>query len=186
MSHPLDFLPLNNRKPLFFALLALTLGLFAVFRVLDAPLVTSVTPHGIVSFELAGSPEKSAAILASWGKTARLFAAFGLGLDYLFMPCYALALSLSTLLASGRQGGQIKTLGALAGWGALAAALFDATENGALWKILLGAPTSPWPELAAICAQVKFGLLAIGLLYALAGWLPPKKQGYLRLDENRS
>lgn len=176
-THPLDFLPLHLRKPLFFALLALTLGLFAVFRALNAPLVTAEAPDGIVAFELAGSPEKSAAVLASWNETARLFAAFGLGLDYLFMLCYALALSLGTLLASGRHEGRFKVLGALAGWGSLAAALADAVENVALWKILLGTGESPLPQLAAICAQVKFGLLLLGLLYALAGWLLPKKTG---------
>lgn len=177
MFHPLSFLPLSLRKPLFFPLLALTLVLFAVFRLLNAPLVTSAAPDGIVTFELAGSPAESAAVLASWDETARLFAAFGLGLDYLFMPCYALALSLGTLLAAGRHEGWFKALGALAGWEALAAALFDAVENFALWKILLGALTSPWPELAAVCAQVKFGLLLLGLLYALASWLLPKRKG---------
>jgi len=59
----------------------------------------------------------------------------------------------------------------------LAAALFDAVENFALWKILLGAWASPWPELAAVCAQVKFGLLLLGLVYALAGWGLPGKKG---------
>ncbi len=177
MSHPLNFISHDDRKRVFFPLLALTVVLFAVFRVLNAPLVTSAAPSGIVAFELAGSAEKSAAILASWDETAGLFAAFGLGLDYLFMPCYALALSLGTLLAAGRHGGWFKALGALAGWGALAAALFDAVENFILWKILPGATASPWPELAAVCAQVKFGLILLGLVYALAGWLAPKKKG---------
>ncbi|GAB4503498.1 MAG: hypothetical protein Fur0043_04900 [Anaerolineales bacterium] len=178
MTHPFDFLPLTSRKPLFIALLLLTLCLFAVFQLLNTPLTTPDAPAGIVTFELAGSPEKSAAILASWDETARLFAAFGLGLDYLFMPCYALALSLGTLLATDRLGGRPKALGALAGWGALAAALFDAVENFALWHILLGAwTTTPWPEVASVCAQFKFGLLLLGLLYALTGWLWPQKRG---------
>ncbi len=177
MPHPLDFLPLESRKPLFFALLLWNLGLFTVFQVLNPPLTTSAAPQGIVSFELAGSPSKSAAVLASWDENARLFAAFGLGLDYLFMPSYALALSLGTLLAGRRRRGWLNALSALAGWGALAAALFDAVENFALWKILLGALTSPWPELAAVCAQAKFGLLLLGLLYALTGWLFPKRLG---------
>lgn len=177
MSHPLNFIPQGSRKRTFFPLLALTLGLFAVFQVLNEPLVTPAAPGGIVTFELAGSAEKSAAILASWDETASLFAAFGLGLDYLFMPCYALTLSLGTLLAAGRHAGRFKTLGALAGWGALAAALFDAVENFALWKILLGAWASPWAELATACAQAKFGLLALGLVYALAGWALPGRKG---------
>jgi hypothetical protein len=177
MSHPLDFIPQDARKRMFFPLLALTLVLFAVFRVLNAPLVTSAAPGGIVAFELAGNIKTTMGVIASWDQTAHLFAAFGLGLDYLFMPCYALALSLGTLLAAGRHGGWFKALGALAGWGTLAAALFDAVENFVLWKILLGAWVSPLPELAAVCAQIKFGLLALGLVYALAGWVLPRKKG---------
>jgi len=176
MPHPLNFIPQDARKGAFFPLLALTLVLFAVFRALNAPLVTSTAPGGIVTFELAGNIRTTMGIIASWDQTARLFAAFGLGLDYLFMPCYALAMSLGTLLAAGRHRGWFKTLGALAGWGALAAALFDAVENFILWKILLGAWVSPLPELAAVCAWVKFGLLLLGLLYALAGVVWPKSQ----------
>ncbi len=176
MPHPLTFILHDARKRAFFPLLALTLILFAVFQVLNAPLITAAAPGGIVTFQLAGNVRTTMEIIASWDETARLFAAFGLGLDYLFMPCYALTLSLGTLLAAGRHGGWLKTLGALAGWGALAAALFDAVENFALWKILLGARVSPLPELAAVCAQVKFGLLLLGLLYALAAAVWPKSQ----------
>jgi hypothetical protein len=53
----------------------------------------------------------------------------------------------------------------------LAAAVFDAIENYALWKILQGASAQPWPEIAAACAQIKFGLILIGLLYALVSGL---------------
>ena len=176
MPHPLDFIPAGKRKPVFFALLAGTLVLFAVFRVLNAPLITHAAPGGIVTFELAGNVKRTAEILLSWDERADLFAAFGLGLDYLFMPFYALALGLGTLLAAGRHAGWLKSLGAVAGWGVLAAAFFDAVENFALWQILLGALAQPWPELAALCAKVKFGLLFLGLFYALMGWAWPKRR----------
>jgi hypothetical protein len=35
----------------------------------------------VVSLQLAGSVEKAQQIIASWDETARLMAAFGLGLD---------------------------------------------------------------------------------------------------------
>ncbi|MCL4529010.1 MAG: hypothetical protein M1282_06325, partial [Chloroflexi bacterium] len=82
MQHPLEFITFANRKRIFIALLVWTLGLFAVFRVLDQPLA----PNGIVSFELAGTLERVTTILSSWSTQAKLYAAFGLGLDYLFMP----------------------------------------------------------------------------------------------------
>lgn len=193
MKHPLENIPHEYRKRIFFPLLFLTLGLFAVFRVLDQPLRTPAAPNGIVSFELAGSPLQAQAITDEWKRSSLLlsevageanleivnipyvFASFGLGIDYLFMPVYALALAFGTLLAAGRHGGWFKTLGAVAGYGAFAAALFDAVENYALFQILLNRVYSPYPEIAYDCASIKFGLLIFGLLYALMGWLSSKK-----------
>lgn len=174
MNHPLDWISSDKRKPIFFALLAGTLILFAVFRVLDAPLRTSAAPNGIVSFELAGTSAAAQTMIDSWDARARLCAAFGLGLDYLFMPVYALTLSLGILLAAGRHAGMFARLGTAVGWGALVAALFDAVENFSLWQFMLGNFQVPWPSLAAFCATVKFTLLLLGLAYALIGWVWPK------------
>ena len=216
LSHPLDFIPENARKRVFLALLAGTLILFAVFRILNAPLVTSASPAGIVSFELAGTPEQAKLMIDVWTNRVRiltftdgentnaliepaegnviefseetaepvlynpipvLYAAFSLGLDYLFMPLYALAIALGALLAGGRHSGWVKSLGAVAGWGALGAAAFDAVENFALWQLLTNEVARPWPELAAICAKIKFGLILVGIVYALiAGLFPVKKK----------
>lgn len=191
MQHPLEFVPDTLRKRLFLPVLALTLILFAVFRLLDQPLRTSAAPNGIVSFELARSPQQARAITDSWKEASLLlsevagqsnpdivnipyaYASFGLGLDYLFMPTYALALGLATLLVAEKHGGWMKALGAVAGWGAVAAAMFDAVENYTLWRVLLGEVVSPYPETAAICASAKFILLAFGILYGLVGWILP-------------
>ena len=175
MRHPFDFTSSSARKPLFFAFLFLTLILFAVFRALDTPLRTASAPNGIVSYELAGNIKPAAEILASWDTNAQFFAAFGLGLDYLFMPAYALALSFGILLAAGRHAGWFARLGAWLGWLALAAALFDAVENFALWQFMLGDFQALWPRLAAVCATIKFTFLLVGLGYALIGWLWPRK-----------
>lgn len=192
MDHPLEFVPKGSRKPVFFTLLALTLILFAVFRVLDQPLRTPAAPKGIVSFEFARDAQTARAITDSWKQMSLLlssvageanpdivnvsyvFAAFGLGLDYLFMPVYALALAFGTLLAAQSHGGAIKSLGAVAGYGAFAAPFFDAVENYALLQILLNRIYSPYPEVAYCCASIKFVLLILGLLYVLVGWLLPK------------
>ena len=195
MKHPLENIPVLSRKPLFWAFFSGTLILFAVFRVLDAPLRTSAAPSGIVSFELAGTPFQAQAIIDSWHEAAFLassvagqpvpglvsrayaFAAFGLGIDYLFMPVYATALALGILLAAGRHKGWFSAFGAWLGWGAFTAALFDAVENYALARMLLmNEVWSPYPELAAFSASVKFVLLLLGLFYALVGWLWPKKR----------
>jgi hypothetical protein len=182
MNHPLNFIPQNLRKPLFYFFLAMTLVIFAIFRVLDQPLRTAAAPNGIVSFELAGTPEKVFQIMVSWepinyqgpaiGRVkGYLFAAFGLGFDFLFMPVYALALSLGLLLAIGEKKNRYAAFAAWMGWGAFAATLFDATENYALWHVLTGAIFSPYPAIAAWCATFKFTLLIVGLVTALSGRL---------------
>jgi hypothetical protein len=187
MKHPLEFIPARVRKSRFLAFLVWTLVLFALMQVLNRPLVTDAAPSGIVSFELAGTPEHAFQIMVSWSHAASdrplinaikplLYAAFGLGFDYLFMPSYAIAIALGVLLASGRHKGWFTVLGMWIGWGSLAAALFDATENLALWKILLGEFESAWPSVAAVCATIKFGLIGLGIGYALLGVLLPRSR----------
>ena len=171
MRHPLEFVPQKLRKPLFYAFLVLTILIFGVFRVLDAPLRTTAAPSGIVSFELAREPDTAHGIINSWDSNALLFAAFGLGLDYLFMPAYALALSLGILLMMNGRTGWYLQVSAWMGWGIFVAALLDAVENYALWIELTGTVVSPYPELAALCASVKFALLVAGLLTIAAGSL---------------
>ena len=185
MNHPLHFIPSANRKPILLALLIWTIIMVGIMQTVSAPLKTSAAPMGIVSFELAGTPEKAFQIMVSWelpqkngesliaSITPTLYAAFGLGLDYLFMPSYALALALGVLLALGRHKGWFASLGIWVGWGSLAAALFDAAENFALWKILLGDYQSAWPMIAAVCATIKFALIVIGLVYAVFGGVRP-------------
>jgi hypothetical protein len=176
MKHPLDFIPNASRKPLFWVLLVLTLILFAIFRPLGAPLTTTAAPAGIVSFELAHSPANARAMIASWDTRAQLFAAFGLGFDFLFMPSYAFAISLACLLAAGRHPGGFSRIGAWLGWGAFLAALFDALENIGLWNSLLGNVNSLWPMISFWCATFKFALILLGIAYGIIGCILPKKK----------
>lgn len=174
ISHPLDFLPSGLRKPVFWFSLVLTAACFAVFgNFLDPPLKTPLS-SGIVSFELARTPQAALAMLQSWDARARLFAAFSLGFDFLFMPLYATALSAGLLLVAGRLRANWLALANLLGWGACLAAIFDAIENLALFSILTG-NIGANPQIAFWCASVKFGLLLAGLGYALAARFLPEK-----------
>ena len=169
MQHPLEFIPQHLRKPIFFVFLALTVLIFGIFSQSEPVLRTPAAPSGVVSFELARDLKTSQAIVDSWDANARLHAAFGLGFDFLFMPTYALALSLGLLLAMNGKTGWYSYFAAWMGWGALAAALFDAVVNVALWRVLISGAVSPYPQVAALCATVKFTLLIVGLITALAG-----------------
>ena len=196
MKHSLEFIPVHLRRPFFLTFLLLTLLLFAIFQVLDQPLRTDAAPRGIVSFELAGNPLAAREIMESWKQlsvllsatrqpnpdivnVAYVFAAFGLGLDYLFMPVYSLTLSFATLLVAQKHLGWMRSLLVLAGYGAFAAALFDAVENYALLRVLLGWVDTGYPELAAFCATIKFGLLVFGILVTVIGcFFPSQPEGF--------
>jgi len=171
--NPLMFIDPKNRKKVLIFLLSAIILIFIVFRFLDIPLQTDAAPSGIVSFELAGSQEKTGQILASWDVRAKLFAAFGLGFDYLFMVVYATFISLICLMASERYTGWFSRLGTLLGWGAYLAALFDTVENIALWNLLSSDISHIWPILAMWCASFKFTFIIIGLLYGIIGWVYP-------------
>jgi hypothetical protein len=147
-------------------------------NVIGKPLITSAAPAGIVSFELAGTHTQAQIILDSWDARAKLFAAFSLGFDYLYMLAYATAISMGcllTALAMREQDWPFSSLGAPIALGMWLAAAFDAVENLALSLILLGGVTEGiWPAIARMCALVKFSLIFIGLVYVfygLAAWL---------------
>ncbi len=169
MRHPLEFIPEDLRRPAFFIFFALTILIFGIFSQFEQYVRTPAAPSGIVSFELARDPDISQSILDSWDADARLVAAFGLGFDYLFMPVYAFALSLGLLLAMSGKTGFYYPIATLMSWGAFVAALFDAAENYVLWQVLMSGAVSPYPQMAALCAAIKFTLLLVGLVTALAG-----------------
>jgi hypothetical protein len=180
LNQPLAWIPDGKRKRVFLALLAWTLVLFSILQVLNTPLVTSAAPAGIVSHQFAWTAEKAHAILASWAGRPSLSATFGLGLDYLFMPSYALTVALGALLAAGRQSipaGWLSRLGTWTAYGVFTAAVFDALENiGQAQQLLTGVVTSPVTILVGVCATLKFTLLLLAILYGFAGWLLPKKR----------
>lgn len=171
MRHPLEVIPVGRRRRAFVPLFALTLVLMAALGSVDRPLRTAAVPHGIVSFEVAGDPATAARMIDSWDPHARLFAAFSLGLDYLFMVAYSTTTALGCLWAAGvfrRAAPGLAGLGPGLAWGQWLAAALDAGENVALTVMLLGRVAEPWPAVAWWCAVSKFVLIAAGLLYALA------------------
>jgi hypothetical protein len=156
----------------FIPLAILTFAIFITFQRTGSILNTHEAPNGIISFELAGSVIVADSILDSWSAKAREVAAFSLGLDYLFLVAYSSAFALACIWAS-RTPRIVNTalyrIGLWLAWGQFAAGLFDAIENGALITILLDAPKTPWPEIARICALIKFSLLGLALVYILLG-----------------
>ena len=177
VMHPYQLIPPKRRVAVFLSFLALTLALMITLLLIDVPLQTAAAPKGIVSYELAGSVTEAQRILDSWSPDARLYAAFSLGLDYLYMPSYAIAIGLACAWAAelwSKRRGWLALAGVGLAWGLMVAALCDAIENVALVTLLLSGVREPWPALARGCAAVKFLLICAGLVYALIGgvaWL---------------
>ncbi|NOX64072.1 MAG: hypothetical protein GXP42_19370 [Chloroflexi bacterium] len=172
MTHPFTFLTPTQRARWFWPLLALTLALTVALQWVDRPLQTEAAPQGIVSFEMARTTERAAAIIESWNDNARIHAGFSLGLDYLYMPLYALTIGLAVVWAGEmlrKRHWRAAGLGPWLAWGLLLAALLDAVENVALWRLLVGPVSEPWPGLAYWCANIKFALVGFGLGFALLG-----------------
>jgi hypothetical protein len=161
-----------RRGLLWWALLALTIALTVALQAVDAPLKTPAAPQGIVSYEFAGTIPAAQGILDSWDVDARAHAGFSLGLDYLYMPAYALTIGLACIWAARVLGGRKHRLGSLGrvlAFGLGLAALLDAVENYALTTMLFGAAADPWPAVARWCATGKFALIIAGLVYIGAG-----------------
>ncbi len=164
LIHPLVAIPSDKRARVFVPLLIATLVITFLFRFIGPAQPT------IVDFELAGSVPKAQAIIGAWNETDRIRAGFSLGFDYLYMPVYSTTIALACVMAAGVLKRKAwHTVGILLAWGLWVAAVSDAIENLALYTELLGNNIAPWPQVAQICATIKFGLIVLGLLYVVVG-----------------
>lgn len=162
MRHPLEAIPSEKRAQVFILLLIATLLITFAFRFIGPAKPT------IVDFELAGNVTKAADILNTWTPVDRIHAGFSLGFDFLYMPIYSTTIALACVWAATvLRSGAGKSIGRALAWGLWLAALLDAIENLALIGNLFGAPSEPFPLIAAVCATLKFGLIILGLIYIL-------------------
>lgn len=152
-------------------LLGLTLCVWAVLLVLDAPLRNDAAPLGIVSLELAGTGQAAQRMWDSWSHQQQLYAVASLGIDYLFLVLYPLAISLACrYLAMTRETASVNVGLALARLQLLAGPL-DAVENAALLMELFDSENmNRYAGLARWCAVPKFIIIAAGLLYIAIGF----------------
>ncbi len=172
MSHPFEQIHPARRSRVFFPLLGLTILILLSMNFVGMPLNTTAAPQGIVSFEFALTPERAQQMLDSWSPDARMRAGFIQGLDFLFPLVYSTTVGLGCVMAAGviaSRGQGIARLGAWLAWGLWAAAALDYVENIGLVLLLFGQVYSPFPQIATVCATIKFALLAVGLVYSFYG-----------------
>ena len=138
-------------------------------RYFNNSLENEITPYGIFSYELAGSLERSLEILDSWSPLAKTFAGLSLGFDFLFLLIYTLFISLLIHKLNERLwiGKSYYRIGELLIWSMFITAIFDAVENVALIKLLIGSSQEYWSWVAYAFAIGKFALIIISIVYIL-------------------
>ncbi len=169
VSPPFVSLSASRRRRLMWIFIGLALLMTFISTGINQPLRTAVAPQGIISYEFAGDLETAQAIIHSWDDQAKLRAAGGLGIDFLYPLVYGIAISLAVVVASGTFKGKRAQLGNWLAWGVWLAAALDYIENIALWQLLQGSANTLLPQIAYWCAAFKFLLLILALLYALWG-----------------
>jgi len=129
---------------------------------------------GVLEFEFSAID-----VLLKWTPIEKQWAAFGLGLDFLYMVIYSTSIAIGCLWSSRQLSpGSWAQLGIWLAWGQWIAALFDAAENISLISLLFGM-FGVDPHFLALSssafATVKFFLILAGLLYWTACYFKSRK-----------
>ncbi len=161
----------THRKRALILLGIATVAFTVILEVIDPSHVS----HGptILAFEFAASRTRAAQIVAEWGPKGRSAAHLSLILDYGYMVSYGFFFMLAGFAirdtARTCDWPRFAALGAVVPLFAIAAAMFDASENVALLLTLAGHGGSFAPPFATACSMIKFPLIGIAILYVLCG-----------------
>lgn len=166
--------PLARIEPSLLGSLTIRLGALLVFATalmlfVDVPLQGGSSPHGIISFELAGTPHQALRILLEWKSRDVLgHARLSLIVDFAYLLVYSLFFASLACWVGARLGE--RKWSARAAWAATTAAVCDLLENGVLLYELnrLTSP-APFPQLGAFFALAKLGLVLLSAGYGLVG-----------------
>ena len=166
--------PLAQIEPRLLGSLTIRFGALLVFAtalmmLVDVPLQGESSPRGIVSFELAGTPQRALRILLEWkSRNALGSARLSLLVDFVYLGIYGLFFSSLALWVGARLGDE--KWSTRAAWAATIAAAFDVLENGVLlYELNRFTSPSPYPQVAASFALTKFALLLGSAAYGFGG-----------------
>jgi hypothetical protein len=164
----------RDSRRLLVALGVATIAFNLVLTWLDNRLQATGGPS-ILGLEFAGSLGRVEEIQAEWGGHGEYLARTSLWIDFGFMASYGAFFALAGVavreFAAARELRRLAAVGAVVPACAVAAALFDLAEN-TLWLLVLGGHLGePAPAIATACASLKFLLIAVAILYSLAGLL---------------
>lgn len=143
------------------AAIAFSAGVYAILGFFN----NLLAPYTIIDLEFAANATRLSEMVAAWGQAGVDAARQSLYLDFAFIPCYVLAFSGLTLLVTRGASGVWQRAGLVVLWLPIVAGALDVTENVSLLMSLpAGGGALP---VAAVCAGLKFLLLAITLGYVL-------------------
>ncbi|NWN92835.1 hypothetical protein HLV39_15185 [Marinobacter adhaerens] len=145
------------------ACLIVSLVLLAALIMINQPLKTGSAPQGMVSFQLAGSADLARAIIQNWGSSGLQWAKLSLGLGFVFIPVYTLALILLTRYCMrDRPGIRERTTARWVRTLFITAGLVDFTGNILLLNNL-SAPTDAVSLAATLSSLIRFTALTLGV-----------------------
>jgi hypothetical protein len=168
---PAFFLALSTPRRLL-ALAAITLASGAAML----PAMRTMSDHGysLFAFEKAGSVERSAEIVDTWGEAGKRAAWGQLAFDTPFLVGYGL-FAAGACAAVARRAGRadrlrLRRAAMVVVWFGPLAAAADFLQNVSLALILSGHVASPWPQISATCGTLTSILIGAALLFAAVGW----------------
>lgn len=170
LESPFAWLPQQMQFPLCLLLIVAVLAFGCYLGKQGAPL-DRLLPHGVLDIAAPWSTERAQAINQALGDSGIAAARRHTALDFIFLVLYPLALSLACALLAAALPGKPGAIGMMVAWAVLCAAPLDAVENLAMLQLLAGSTSAPWPQLATVCAAVKFTLVLGALAFAVVGAL---------------
>ncbi len=143
--------------------------LFAFFmQYSQTTLINKEAAWGILSLEMAATPENASRIIQSWSEEARADALFNTGADFLFLVLYSWSLFALCRLAADTCGALLRRLGYGIAYLQIATALCDIIENCFIWQLLRPAMLDAEPiRWVTFFATIKFYLIVAALGYIL-------------------
>jgi hypothetical protein len=160
--HPFERWPERRRGRWLLALVVVYAVVQIVIGAVNGPLSTDAAPDGIITLELAGTPEEATRIVDSWAEEGALDeAGVSLGLDFLYMPLYAAVLAALVVAVNRRRW----KLGTAVAWVPFVAAAFDVVETVALVRVVDDPAVDGLPAVARAFALGKFALLTVTVLF---------------------
>jgi hypothetical protein len=161
-----------SRRRAIILLSVTTVALGILLTAIDPSTKADGNPN-IVDLEFAWDEERVDEIRTDWGNEGEDAARLSLWVDFAYLLSYGSLLVLASAatrdLAASRGWRRVAAFGAIAIPAAAAGAIFDAVEDVWLLIALGGNGGDLAPALAAIAAGLKFALVAVAILYVLAG-----------------